>query len=188
MALVALTLAGCTASGAPGGEDPADAAATNGAACLEGEWDLDLESLLESMRAGATSAGIDARVDGSGEAWTSFADGVATSTYADQSIVMTLAVEGQEIVTTVVVDGTTTASYTATDTELSVTDLDMAGLTETTSATVDGQAIEVPELDEAGTLALMQDQTSAYSCDADELLLIPSADAVEGFTQRLTRR
>ncbi|WP_250445219.1 hypothetical protein [Actinotalea sp. C106] len=173
-------------------EEPAEteepAAAAGGDDCFEGEWTADLEAMRDATLSAPGLAELDPEVEVSGESWVTYADGVMTTEYDQQTTELAMSLEGQEIVSTSVYDGTMTASYTAADGTLDVTEVDMSGVEISTATTVNGEAIEVPDLKDLDTMGMDLGVSSTYTCDGDELSLTPQVEGAEGFTQVLTRR
>ena len=172
-------------------EEPAETeepAAADGDDCLEGEWTADLEAIRDATLSAPGMAELDPEVEVSGESWVTFADGVMTTEYDQQNTEVAMAMEGQEIVSTSTYDGTMTASYTAADGTLEVSDVDMSGVEIDSTTTLNGEALEVPDLDDLETTGMDLGVSSTYTCEGDELSLTPQVEGAEGFTQVLTRR
>ncbi|MBO1753043.1 hypothetical protein J4G33_14620 [Actinotalea sp. BY-33] len=194
-------LAGCSgdtdSESTPTGEATApveDPAETEGPAtasrddCLEGEWTSDLEAIREATLSAPGMAALDPEVEVSGESSVTFADGVMTTEYDQQTTEVAMALQGQEVISTSTYNGTMTASYAVADGTIEVTDVDMSGVQIDSATTVNGEAIEVPDLDDLDTRGVNLGVTSAYTCEGDELSLTPQVEGADGFTQVLTRR
>lgn len=180
-----------TGSEAPAEEEteesePAD---LTGAECLEGSWLGDPEAMREAALSAPGVGELDPTIEITGESVTTFEDGTFTSEYLDQESMISLTLEGQEFVATTSYDGTVTAKYTATDTEVTVTDVDMTSLTASSTSVVDGEEIEVPGLDEVENMGLELGGTSTYTCEGDTLTMEAVYEGEPtGIVQTLTRR
>ena len=206
----ALALTGCTAEETPAPsatepppsasseEDPADdapdepadeAGSGGGADCLEGRWVPPADRQEQTVLDAPGMGDMGAEVSVSSDAYLVLEDGQMRSEYEDQTTEVRLTVEGQEIVTSTTWDGVITGSYTATDTELTVTDVDSSGATLESTSTVNGEDLELPDqsatLDETFELG----GTSTYTCDDTTLTLTPQVEGVDttGFQQVFTR-
>ena len=111
-------------------EDDDDATAgSGGAACLEGDWEADVDVIEQNA---VSAPGLDvfgAEAVVTGTSMTSFDGSTMTTVYSDQKTEVSWALEGQQVQTVAGYDGTITGAYTATDTELTITSIDTSGLT-----------------------------------------------------------
>ena len=158
-----------------------------GAECLEGTWGADLDSVKQAALEAFGNAELAPTMEITGDSTTTFDGSAMTAQYNQQSMTMSMDVEGQSMVIALVLDGTVAGTYTATDTTVTVNDVDTSGFTFTTSATVDGEVLEMPADDDlTSTLGAAAGGTSAYTCDATTLTLTPEGqDAVsETFIRR----
>jgi hypothetical protein len=165
------------------------ATSSGGAACVEGDWEVDLASVLDATLSAPGLAELEPEIDVTGESTVTFADGEFTTEYAEQTTSLTWAMEGQEFSSTTTYDGRLTGTYEVTDAELTMSELDTSGVTFTSTTTVNGEEIEL------GTDDMVQDAfsmggTSTYECTDSELRLTPAVDGVDtsGFVSVLTRR
>ncbi len=153
-------------------EDTSDAT-SEGPSCLEGEWVADMAGQLEQTQAALAAAGVDATVDLSGDVVMAFTDGTATYSYAKQVTDMTIAAEGQKIRTVTTLDGSMTGTYTATDTDLTVTVADTSGLNLTMETYMGDTPVDAG-LEGYGDAMREQMKTSstvAYTCAGDTLTM-----------------
>lgn len=167
-------------------EAPAD---LTGAECLEGSWLGDSEAMREAALSAPGVGELNPTIEITGESVTTFDGGTMTTEYQEQESMITLELEGQEFVSSTSYDGTVTAAYTATDTEVTVTDIDTSGLTASSSSLVDGEEIEVPGLDEVENMGIELGGTSTYTCEGDTLTMEAQYEGEPtGIVQTLTRR
>ena len=209
-----LLLAGCSAgSDAPGEEPTAEASdaptagedlvpektaeseedealsSPDGAACLEGTWDVDMEVLKENSI--PEIEGTETSVEVTGSSSLTFDGSTLRYEYDQQNSRVTVSMPDQpSMVIGVEANGVAAGAYTATDGELVVTDVDISGLTMRSTTEVDGAEIETPGLEDAGASGVPLGGTSTYVCDGDELRITPQVDGVDtsGFEQVLHRR
>lgn len=151
---------------APGGSD--------GAACLVGEWSGDADEQITAMQEMMAASGVEATVALSGEVVSSFtADGQATSTYANQVMDITMAMEGQEIRSVTTMNGSTTGTYTATDTEITMTVTDASGLEYGMETYMGGTKVDAGLDGTTDELLKAMETTSTvgYTCSGDTLTM-----------------
>ncbi|WP_149203684.1 hypothetical protein [Actinotalea subterranea] len=179
---------GADASTARGSQDT-QAAESGGASCLEGEWTTDIEALREATLAAPGIADLDPEVSVTGESRVTFDGSAMTTEYTSQVSQVTLTMKGQEYVTQATYDGTVVGQYTATDADLVVTDVDVAGLTVTSRSIVDGEEIETPDVQDLEGSGLDQGGTFTYTCTDTELRLTPVVEGTDtsSFVQILRR-
>lgn len=195
-----LMLAACTPAPTPSdpasagegtgaGEEPGGGSSA-GAGCLEGDWEAD----IDVMEANAVNAPGLAAFGGvatvSGTSFTTFDGSMTTSVYDNQSTEVTWSLNGQEYRTVATYDGTLRGAYTVTDTELTMTDVDITELTVESTSFVDGAPLALPGVSESVRTALEAGGTSAYTCSGDELRLEPIVADVDtsNFVTVLHRR
>lgn len=186
---LAAVLTGCS-TGA--GNAPADAAPTSPAAptptpsptptvpasvqCLEGgTWVVDNDRDAQLFAEGLGTAATDVAASRAGEATWVFADGVLTRTFTAWqrtfSAVLVAAPGSPQVTETQTLDGTTTATYEATATDVVTQAADVAGLTITVAATRNGAPVE---FDDSGSNAREGEQRAGswgFTCDGETLLL-----------------
>lgn len=171
------------------GEGEGEDVASGGAACLEGDWVVDTASVIESTLSAPGLAELNPEIEVTGDSTVTFADGTFTTAYANQVTTMTWAMEDQEFSNVSSYDGTLTGVYEATETELTLSDLDTSAVTVGSTTTINGEEID---LGTEGTVqdALSMGGTSTYECSDDELRLTPVVDGVDtgDFVSVLTRK
>jgi len=121
-----------------------------------------------------------------GESWVTFDGSTIATEYRDGVTESKMTMGEKDLVFRSVYHGKLAASYTATDTDLTVADADVTGLTIESSTFVDGEEVEKmrgQEQSEARQAGL----GGVWSCTCNErtLTLTPSAD---GAARVLTRR
>lgn len=202
-----LALAGCTA----GGEEPGpsgsaspspesdgrtespepedDAEASGGPDCLEGTWDADVQAAAEAMTAMPGLEELNPTIEVTGTSTVTFDGTTMTTEYADHVATVTIEIEGTPVTTRTAMDGTVVAGYTATDSEITVADVDLSGVTITNTSVVDGQETEVPGVEAAEAAGVPLGGVSTYTCTDTELEMTPQIDGVDtgSLTQVLTR-
>ncbi|NCT92159.1 hypothetical protein GXB85_14530 [Cellulomonas sp. APG4] len=163
--------------------------ASGGAACLEGDWSVDLDSLLEATLSAPGLEALEPEIEVTGDSTVTFADGTFTAAYDDQVTSMSWAMEGQEFSTVSGFDGELTGTYEATDAEVTLSDLDASGVTLTNTTSINGEEVDLGT-DQAVTDAFSMGGTSTYECTDDELRLTPVVEGAEtsGFVTVLHRR
>lgn len=162
----------------PEAEDD-DAAGSGGAACLEGDWEADVEVIRENTVTAPGLAEFGAVAVVTGTSTTSFDGSTMTTVYSDQQTELSWAIEGQEFRTLTRYDGTLTGAYTATDGELTITSVDTSALTFESTTFANGAPIDLPGVNEAIEEALALGGTSSFSCTDDELRIQPIAAGVD---------
>jgi hypothetical protein len=147
--------------------------------CLEGTWAIDPESVRASALAGLGELdGLDPEVSLEGDTLMTFRDGAYTIDY-DQQADITIVADGKTPVAGVGIVGVATGPYTATDTEVSVVDIDADDVRHEMTMTLDGVAYDPGDVADAAAASLAADATSTYRCSDDELVLTPVVDGVE---------
>ncbi|MCU1432126.1 MAG: hypothetical protein JWP95_1231 [Actinotalea sp.] len=210
LALAALLLTGCSATGTgdetpepsasaatepspstePGDSaDETDGASASGAGpeCLEGEWVSDLGATRELKLSAPGLEDLDPTAEVTGTSRVTFDGSTMTTEYEEQVTELTLTVEGLEVVVTTTLDGTVSAAYTATESEIDVSEVDIEGLTVETTATAGGADTELPVDQDIETFGVDLSGVSDYTCDDQALEITPQTEGVGSFTQVLTR-
>ena len=167
-------------------EEP-DAAASEGAGCLEGTWVASAESIEESTLSAPGMSEMNAQVSVSSDSRLVFEDGISRSEYDDQTTEVKFTVEGQDVVTTTTFDGAVVGSYTATDTEVTIADVDVSGVTLESTSVIGGEEVALPDIDLTEALGSQAGGTSSYTCEGDTLTLTPQLEGATGFEQVFTR-
>lgn len=168
-----------TSSGSPSAsaaqEQPAeDAPAGASAECILGTWDMDTAALEESMAqlfalGGDETSSMDMTITGTGTY--EFAEGGAFSTTSDMTSGVTISAEGMEIVTEGTSTGTMTGTWALEGDQLTLSDLDTSALTVTTTGTMNGEEIAIPEGSAEGAIQAAPPAASTVSCTEDTLTL-----------------
>src|SRR5665648_1285736 len=97
---------------------------------MVGEWVTDPASIEAVTVASSGLVGMDMNVVVTGDSIVAFgANGTISTSYVDQVVEFTVAVQGQELHGVARANGLVTGFYTATDTEFTQFDLDTSGLT-----------------------------------------------------------
>lgn len=166
-------------------EEPTDDAggASEGAACIVGDWSGDVDEQMASMKEIMEQSGLEATVEFSGEVVSSFgADGQATSTYGNQVMDITMAAEGQEIRTVTTMNGVTKGTYTATDTDITMTVTDVSGLEYAMEMYMGGEKIDTGTEGSTDELleAMKTSTTVSYTCSGDTLIMSTPNPALGG--------
>ena len=169
--------------------DAADAA-SEGPACLVWTWEVDIDALRENTLGGPEMAGLGAEITVSGESWVVIDASTMNTEYRDQFTEVSMTLEDQTIVSRTTYDGMSTSSYTATDTELTVSDVDISGLEIASTSIINGEELEVPGLEDADSMGTELGGVSTYTCNGDELRITPQVEGLEtsSFVQVLHRR
>ena len=163
-------------------EEDDDAAGSGGAACLEGDWEADVDVIRENAISvpGLAEFSVDAVVTGT--SLTTFDGSTMTTVYSDQQTDMSWAIEGQQFRTVTRYDGTIIGAYTATDGELTIASVDTSGLTFESTTSVNGEPFELPGIEETIESGFGLGGTSTYTCTDDELRIQPMAEGVDTST------
>lgn len=211
-AISGLLLAGCAggtttdAGGTPSPEPPtspeettetspspeetegSDDMTAQGPECLQGDWTADVDATRElKLSAPGLEGYEDPQVEVTGDMWVSFDGSTMTTDYDNQVTELTLTLpDGTDVVVTTTLNGTVTASYTATDAELTVEEVDSAELSAETTASAGGQETAVPFQD-LETHGVDLTGVSDYTCDEERLVIEPQDDADVNVRQVLTR-
>jgi hypothetical protein len=158
------------------GDDDAQGA-SEGAGCLEGDWAADVDEQLAALEAATAASGVEATIDITGDVVTSFSGGTTTSVYNNQVMNMGIAMEGQEISTITTMNGTLLGTYTATDTEVTMTVTDASGLDIQMQTSMGGTVIDDgTALGDQMRDAMEVTSTTAYTCSGDTLTIsVPNA-------------
>jgi len=151
--------------------------ASEGAGCLEGDWAADIDEQLAALEATMAESGVEATIDITGDAITTFSGGTTTSVYDNQVMSIDIAMESQEINTVTTMNGTVLGTYTATDTEVTMTVTDASGLAIQMQTSMDGAVIDDGTvLGDQMRDAMEVTSTTAYTCSGDTLTIsVPNA-------------
>lgn len=147
--------------------------------CLEGTWAIDDESIRSSALAGlGDTAGADPEITIDGDTLMTFRDGVYTADY-DQRAEITIVMDDKTVGSRVSVVGVATGSYTATDSEVRVVDIDADDVRQEMAMTLNGVEYDPGDVADLSAASLEADATSTYRCNGDELVLTPVIGGVE---------
>jgi hypothetical protein len=169
--------------------DPEDAEGSEGAECLVGEWEPDLDSQAEQTVLMLSTAGMEAQVDISGEALTTLTADTITSSYNNQTSDITWTMEGMEYRAVTVLNGSASGPYTATDTDITIGTVDPSGLSLSTTVYLDGVEMEVPGMEDMlGTQGAISVGTSTYTCVGDTFEMAVTGTGVGDYSNTMHRR
>lgn len=154
-------------------EETTEAAASGGAECLIGSWEITPEAAEEQVLA---LIGGEGEVDVSGTSTLSF-DGTVYSALFDTEANLSIDVEGTTTEGSAISDGALEMEYTADDSTFTFGDVVAAEGGQTT--TLAGESLEIPFEDSAAALS---GTSQEYSCDGDELTVTVALPGVEGET------
>ena len=158
--------------------DPADVSAA--ASCIVGEWVTDPASVEAVTIASSGLVGMDMNVVVTGDAIVAFAaDGTISTSYVDQVVEFTVAVQGQEMHGVTRANGLITGFYTATDTEFTQFDLDTSGLTMQTEISLDGESMDLPDSSQDLLAASEAGGTLTYTCSGNQMQTVPVVPGVD---------
>lgn len=179
-AVAALALAGCTGDDLDGPTDvtpsvgltPAPSASPGPfegttAQCLVGTWWLDVTQLQEPLRALLGDDGLTL----AGAARWQFAEGGAFAAEVDSARDLDVSVEGGALSSRTVFRGDATGTWRLEDDQLYVEELATDGIEAETTATLGGEAVEVPDGSPDDAVEVLPPTLSAVVCDNAELSL-----------------
>lgn len=158
-------------------DEPTEAPApgdSEGAACLVGEWSGDADEQIAAMQDMMKTSGVDATITVTGEVVSSFtADGQTNSTYANQVMDITMAVQGQEVRSVTTMNGSIKGTYTATDTDITMTITDAGGLQYAVDTYMGGAKVDTGLEGNSDELTKLMETTStvSYTCSGDTLTM-----------------
>ena len=147
---------------------------------------MSAEAAEEAALAIPGMSDLGAEIAVTGTSRVTFDGGTMTTSYESQASEIRMQVEGQDLITTTTLDGEIVGSYSATDSEITLNDVDQTGLTATTTTSINGVTTEVPPVDMSasqpadGTLA-------TYTCDDESLVLSNQIEGGPAITQTLAR-
>lgn len=200
LAAVALLLGGCSGGGDEGGDEPSaeastpadeattepaddegdgDAAASEGAACVEGTWVSDLEAQAEQTTAALGMSDLGAQATVTGDAVTTIEGTSMTTEYRDQVLEVSWELEGQEFRMVNSWSGTLTGTIEVTADQVVVSDVDSSGLQMVYETYVNGELLDVPGLEDIPLSGFAAGGTSTYTCSGDELRLTPVVEGLD---------
>ena len=156
-----------------------------------GEWLTDPASVEAVTIASSGLVGMDMNVVVTGDAIVAFAaDGTISTSYVDQVVAFTVAVQGQEMHGVTRANGLITGFYMATATEITQFDLDASGLTMQTEMYLDGEPMDLPDSSQSLLAASEAGGTLTFTCSGEQLEMVPVVEGVDtsGFVTVLHRR
>ncbi|MCC2315434.1 hypothetical protein [Cellulomonas xiejunii] len=165
-------------SSAAATSDPADEEPVAGGVteeCLLGTWRLDLAAMQDDLRRVLGAAGegaVEVTVDGT--TTYEFADGGAFAADVDSSSAMTMSGDGVELTSESRSTGDLTGRWALTGDQLTISDVDSSGLDVTTSGTLDGEDLELPEGSAEDAIEALPPTASTATCSASTLTLVMS--------------
>ena len=160
-------------------EEPSDDGTSDAASCLEGSWEADIDSQVATMRDMLADMGTVIDVTVTGTSRTEYADGLVTTTYDDQVVTTTMDLGGQQLVSTTHYDGTTVASYTASDTAITLSDVDASGLVLEISNVLDGTEMDMGDYTSSMLTSMEAGGAFTYTCGGDTAVLTPTAPGMD---------
>lgn len=176
--------------GGGGAEDAGDVA-SEGAGCLQGEWVADMASQAAQAKDALAAAGVDGTLDFSGGVTMTFSGDTVTYTYAKQVTDITMAAEGQNVRTVMTLDGTVAGTFTATDTDATVTVTDASGVTMDMKMFMGDTPIDagLDGYSDAAREGMQTTSVLAYTCAGDTLTMaLPNASLGSGVETQLHRK
>lgn len=157
--------------------DSPEPEAQGGDECLQGDWEGDLriaERELGTLEVGDVE--VAPEVESSGTTIVSFANGTMTTEYDDQTTTVTFALdEAQDVTATATLNGTTEGTYAIEGDTLTVTEIDISGLTADLTAELAGEEYELPGLEQVQD-TFAADASFTYECADDTLRLVPETE------------
>lgn len=158
----------------PDDEAPADAADDLAPAteeCVVGTWQLDLTAMQDDLRRMVGGTGdVEVEVTGT-STYELAADGGFRAT-VDSSSAMALSVAGSNLTSTSVASGDLTGAWSLDGDVLVISDVDSGDLTVSTTATMDGEQIDVPAGTAGDAIGVLPPTSSTASCGADRMRLV----------------
>lgn len=173
-------------SASPGGDATDDATAAapeeNSAntACITGSWSTDATTLEQMLLATLVPVTDEPTVQITGDFATTYENGNVTTTYKNQVTTTSFMAAGATYESKSVINGTFTGQFTATDTQLTIMDVDTSGLTMESESTQDGAPLDVSGTVAATLAGLQAGGTFLYTCSEEELTMdeiVAGADA-----------
>lgn len=164
----------------PADTEPADDAASSaGAGCLEGSWESDMDAQIESMRGVLADSGLEAQVTVTGTSVSAYDGAQVVTTYDHLTVTSVADLSGQQYVSTTTYDGAVTARYSATDTEVVLTDVDASALSLTIENTLDGAAMDTGDYVDSMLSGMSLGGTMEYTCSGDVATMVPTGAGLD---------
>lgn len=163
-----------------GGAADVSADVSAASSCIVGEWLTDPASIEAVTIASSGLIGTDLNVVVTGDSIVTFAaDGTISTSYVDQVVEFTAAVQGQETRAVTRANGLITGSYTATDTEITQFDLDTSGMTMQTEIYLDGELTGLPDTSQDLLAASEAGGTLTFTCSGNQMQTVPVVPGVD---------
>ena len=172
--------AGSSATPGPSTASPGDDAPVAGEAvpgCVAGTWRLDLAAMQDDLRrllaaTGDDEASVDVVVEGS-STWDLAPDG-AFRADVDSTSSLTVAADGTELTSSSRSTGDLTGRWELAGDRLTISEVDSSGLDVTTTGTLDGEDLDVPDGSAEDAIEALPPTVSTVTCSASTLTLVSS--------------
>ncbi|MBO0923195.1 hypothetical protein J1G44_01695 [Cellulomonas sp. zg-ZUI199] len=171
---------GATAAPTTGDDEPVAGDAVQD--CLLGTWRLDLAAMQDDLRGLLTAAGNDqdaVEVVVGGSSTYEFAAGGRFGATVDSTSSMTIAADGAELSSSSRSAGDLTGTWSLTDDQLTISDVDTSGLRVTTTGTLDGEELDVPDGAAEDAIEALPPTVSTATCSPSTLTLVSTLQADE---------
>ena len=159
--------------------EPDHTAVGTGPDCLIGTWEGDNDVQAEAARALLAEQGMIGDVTVTGTARSTYDGTRVTTTYVDQVSTTVMDVDGSQVLSVQRYDGTLTASYTATETDIVLVSPDASGLEITMENTVDGEPMDMTAYEDLMLAGMAVGGMVTYTCTADLLVVTPVAAGLD---------
>ncbi|UZN02422.1 hypothetical protein [Cellulomonas sp. S1-8] len=165
------------ATEAPAGEAPAADASDDEplapatAECLLGTWELDLAAMQDDLRRMASAGGGAVTVEVTGTSTYEFAEGGRFTSTVDSSSTVAMSADDSDLTSSSVSTGVLTGAWALDADSLVISDVDTSELEVATTATLDGEDLEVPDGTPEDAIEVLPPTASTASCGADRLTL-----------------
>ncbi len=155
------------------GDEPVAGGATE--ECLQGTWRLDLAAMQDDLRrmlvdAGDDQGSVEVVVDGTSSY--EFAAGGEFRAAVDSTSAMAISADGTELSSSSRSVGDLTARWSLAGDQLTVSDVDSSGLEVTTTGTIDGEDLDVPDGSAEDAIEALPPTVSTATCSAGTLTLV----------------
>ena len=189
--LTVVVLAACTAGGdaapSPSGTAAADASpdasatappppdeplAPATAECVQGTWTLDLEAVQDDLRRVLAGNGGAVELDVAGTTTYELVAGGEFRAAVDSSSSVTFAGDDGDLTSTAASSGDLTGVWSLEGDTLVISDVDTADLDVTTTASLDGEPVDVPAGSAEDSLEALPPTTSTASCGPARMTLV----------------
>ncbi len=139
--------------------------------CLAGTWELDLAAMQGDLRSlfTDTDGSVDVHVEGT--TTYEFTPGGAFAATVDSSSSMTMSAQDDDLESTTVSSGSLAGAWSLAGDQLTISDVDTSGLDVETSATMNGEELELPAGSAEDAIEVLPPTLSTVGCSADRLSL-----------------